>query len=80
MLLKVLITLILILYLFYKVSGFLFKVVFGGLRNDPAQFRRSQQKSKKAPGSNLNIDRIPHENKSKSTFKGGEYVDFEEVD
>lgn len=78
MLLKVLITLILILYLFYKVSGFLFKIVFGGLRNDPSQFRRSQQR--RAPDSNLNIDSIPSQKKDRNSFKGGEYVDFEEVD
>jgi hypothetical protein len=40
----------------------------------------SQQK--KAAGSNLNIDYIPGKNKSEENgknFKGGDYVDFEEI-
>lgn len=76
---KFLIILILIIYTFYKVAGFFFRLVFGNLRSDPGSFKRRPQPHK-APNSNLNIDKIPVEpSKAKTDFRGGEYVDFEEV-
>lgn len=79
--LKFLIILVLILYVFYKTAGFLFRLVFGNLRSDPGHFNnRNHQQSRKAPGTNLNIDKVPQgQAKKDGTFKGGEYVDFEEV-
>ena len=78
---KFLIILVLIIYVFYKTAGFLFKMVFGSLRSDPGQFQgRRRQSTRKAPGSNLNIDKVPRDQKSKKPgYDGGEYVDFEEV-
>ena len=78
---KFLLILILIIYVFYKSAGFLFKLVFGNLRSDPGSFQQRQQHySKKAPNSNLNIDNVPqHKTNNKSGFDGGEYVDYEEV-
>jgi len=81
MILKFLFILILIIYVFYKTAGFLFRIVFGNLRSDPGSFQhRRQSYSKKAPDSNLSIDTIPQEKSNKNSgYKGGEYVDFEEV-
>ena len=78
---KFLLILILLIYVFYKSAGFLFKLVFGNLRSDPGSFQQRQQHySKKAPNSNLNIDNVPqHKTNNKSGFDGGEYVDYEEV-
>ena len=78
---KFLLILILLIYVFYKTAGFLFKIVFGNLRSDPGSFQQRQQHySKKAPNSNLNIDNVPqHKTNNKSGFDGGEYVDYEEV-
>ena len=79
-LIKFLLILILAIYTFYKVAGFLFRIVFGNLKSDPGGFRQSRQSTKKAPDSNLNIDKVPHpETGSKPGYQGGEYVDFEEV-
>lgn len=79
--LKFLIILVLIVYVFFKTAGFVFRLVFGNLRNEGGNFQNSgQHYSKRAPGSNLNIDKVPHPvSKKKSTYKGGEYVDYEEV-
>ncbi|GAB4234101.1 MAG: hypothetical protein Tsb0034_07620 [Ekhidna sp.] len=79
--LKFLIILILIIYVFYKTAGFLFRMVFGSMRNDPGQFRKENKNtSRRAPGSNLSIDNVPGKSKGKkSSYEGGEYVDFEEV-
>ncbi|MBC6401672.1 MAG: hypothetical protein GDA51_06805 [Ekhidna sp.] len=78
--LKVLLILILIIYVFYKTAGFLFRLIFGPLRTDSGSFQRRGQYSKKAPNSKLNIDKIPEQRTEKSTgYKGGDYIDFEEV-
>lgn len=77
--LKVLIVLVLVIYVFYKTAGFLFRLVFGPLRTDPGRFRQRQY-SKKAPNSNLHIDKIPQKRTGRnSDYEGGDYVDFEEV-
>ncbi len=79
--LKFLLILVLIIYVFYKTAGFLFRMVFGGLKSDPGQFQNQQRRySKKAPNSNLNIDKVPNNSeKHNQNFDGGDYVDYEEV-
>ena len=50
--------------------------------NNRDQFGGQQyyQKSRKARGSDLNIDNVPNKKSKKgNTFNGGEYVDYEEV-
>ena len=77
---KFLLVLVLLIYVFYKTAGFLFRIVFGNLRSDPGGYQQRRQYTKKAPNSNLNIDNVPHPpTKDKPGYDGGEYVDFEEV-
>jgi hypothetical protein len=46
---------------------------------DPTQ-RNFNNQSQKKSGSDINIDYVPKDKKAgNSTFKGGEYVDYEEV-
>ena len=80
-LLRYLLILVLIIYVFYKGSRFLYRLVFGELRNDPRNFQgRQPNYSRKAPDSNLNIDNVPRQgSNSNSGYEGGEYVDYEEV-
>ena len=79
--LKILIILVLIIYVFYKTAGFLFRLVFGSLRQDPGRFQGEHKSyAKRAPGSNLNIDKVPDKNARRGgSYEGGEYVDYEEV-
>ena len=80
--LKILVILILIGYVFYKVTSFLFSGFFKGFtRNQEFQGRQSQYRtSRKAPNSNVNIDSMPNGKSGKSKgYGGGEYVDYEEV-
>jgi hypothetical protein len=38
------------------------------------------EKDKRRPlNSNLNVDNVPPKEKKKSDFKGGDYVDYEEI-
>lgn len=81
MLLKVLIVLILIGYIFNKVVSFIFR---GSVKNfsDRNQYnnQRYTRNTRKVPNSNLNIDNIPNRSsKKRGGFGGGEYVDYEEV-
>lgn len=74
---KFLLIVFLISYVIYKVGGFFFKILtLGGM----SQRQQRNQPPKRPPGTNLNVDHAPGQQKSdKSDFKGGEYVDFEEV-
>lgn len=81
---KFLLILALFCYLIYRVGGFLFRMFFIGAQQSQQrnqyQGNYSNSQSRKAPDSNLNIDHIPHKDKKDpKDFKGGEYVDFEEV-
>ena len=83
---KVLLITFLIGYIFFKVGGFLFRIFLGRLgakyasQNGRQQYtNQSQQKKKTADG--INIEFVPEDKnkRSASNFKGGEYVDYEEL-
>ncbi len=82
MFLKLILILTLVSYLFVKVGGYLFGLLFRGAQefNKGYNTGQEQNSSRKAPNSNLSIDHIPQKGKDgKQDFGGGEYVDFEEV-
>ncbi len=58
------------------------KSVLRSAQNQQREHYQNQHSSnhKKAPNSNLNIEYVPKENRDhNSNFKGGDYVDYEEV-
>jgi len=57
-------------YVLYKM-GF-FKSLSSGY-NEKDQYRRP-------PNSKVNVDSAPSKEKKRSTFKGGDYVDYEEIE
>jgi hypothetical protein len=65
-------------YVFFKGLGFFFKTIVGGQSmNRPGQDGSTQRKT---TNGNVSVDFKPDDNKnSKKDFKGGEYVDFEEI-
>ncbi len=69
--LRFLIILGLIAYVLYKVGSLFFRA---GAKSQ--QFRNPDQH--KPVDSNINVNATPQEKKA-SSFKGGEYVDYEEV-
>jgi len=77
--LKFLAILFIISYLTYKVGGYLMRALYVALGQDPSQ-RNSHRKSKPNMDGKVSIDYVPQNKKGgKSDFKGGEYVDYEEV-
>jgi len=74
-----LLAIILLFVLFLRGIGFVIRLLVGGASRPNQQFHRTQ--SKRPSGSNINVDYAPKsEQKSSRKFKGGEYVDFEDVD
>ncbi len=79
--LKILIILVLIGYVFYKATSFLFNGLFRGfVKNDGYSNQQSHSRTRKARGGNVNIDSVPKNKSEKDMgYEGGEYVDYEEV-
>ena len=85
--LKFLIVMVLVIYLMWKIGQFLFKVLIIGAGGQAAyrqqqEYRKHQASAKHQNNKeNISIDYIPENGKHGGTdhFKGGEYVDYEEV-
>ena len=80
--LKFLIIVVLVGYIFYKVGGLIFRTLFGTLNNGHYQrgnFQDRQQHNQRPKGGNVNIDYVPDDKKNRKNFDGGEYVDYEEL-
>ena len=70
---------IVLIVLFLRSIGFLLRFLFGGVAGKATKdFRESR--GRKAPGGNVNIEYDPKDQKKKNKgYKGGDYVDYEEV-
>lgn len=84
---KFLIITFLILYLIFKFGGFLLRIFFNNIGNRVHQKFAEQGMNgttytkTKPKGSNVEVEFAANQNgqKSKTEFKGGDYVDYEEV-
>ena len=65
--LRLLLIFSLIFYVLYK---------FGFFR---AFSEETRQQNRRPPNSNVDVDSAPQKEKKRSGFKGGEYVDYEEI-
>ena len=77
-----LLALILVFVLFLRSIGFVLRLLFGsGLAGRTSrEFRKEQGRSKRPTGGNVDINYDPKkEDKKSKGFKGGDYVDYEEV-
>jgi hypothetical protein len=69
-------------YFFFRSVGHVVRALFGGgstTRTQPTSSYGHQQKRRSSEG--LHVDSVPNPNqgKKKEDFKGGDYVDYEEV-
>jgi hypothetical protein len=71
---RLLLILTLVVYLLYKLG--LFRVFVGSVKQG---YRDPESVNRKPSGDNVHIDSAPAKDKPKSDYKGGEYVDYEEV-
>lgn len=72
--LRLLIIFILIGYLLYKL-GFFRVYVHSNMRDREP----NRDFNRRPPDGNVNIDSVPQKEKKQSEYKGGEYIDYEEV-
>ena len=70
---RILLIVTLLFYLLYKLG--LFRVFVGSVNDG---YREQGNINRRPPDSNVDIDNAP-KTKPKSDFKGGEYVDYEEI-
>ena len=76
---KFLLIAFLFFFVLFKVGGFFLRLLLGGFSTD-RNHQTSTHSTRKPKDGNVHIDHIPNDNKKKSgDFKGGEYVDYEEV-
>jgi predicted porin len=68
---KFLITLALIAYVFYKIGGFFFRA--------GAAFQNRNYPPPRDPQANVNAKASAKKEKRNGTIKGGDYIDYEEV-
>jgi len=69
-------------YILSKIGGFVFRRLFGAAAQQAQQQQQQQQRAqtKKPSDGNVHIDYVPKkEDKPSKNFKGGDFVDFEEV-
>ncbi len=84
MLLKFILITLIIIFIIVKIGGMIFRTMFwmlgarAGQRNPS---RASQQQRPSKGFGDIEIEYIPENNgkKRKADFKGGEYIDYEEV-
>jgi len=72
-----------LLYFFFKSVGHVMRLVFGGGAQNRTQqnnpYTRAQQQQR-TTREGLHVDSMPNKEKQKKDFKGGDYVDYEEVE
>jgi len=74
---KVLLLIFVFFFVLFRIGGFFLRLIFGRMQTRQNQnFNRSSHQ-KPADG-NVHIDHIPKEKESKN-YKGGDYIDYEEV-
>jgi anionic cell wall polymer biosynthesis LytR-Cps2A-Psr (LCP) family protein len=81
---KFLLIIFFVIYLFVKIGGFIMRTLFSGFVKNQQNAQQNQNTQYKKPSDgNVNIEYIPGSDKNKTTnkegFKGGDYVDYEEV-
>jgi hypothetical protein len=81
---KFIIIMFLVGFILYKTLGFIFSLLGGGQAAGKTRGYTQQHYHKPPPpppNGNVHVDYVPDkERKDEGKFKGGEYVDFEEVD
>lgn len=75
------IAILFLLYFFLRSVGHVVRMIFGGGATTRAQNPNVNQQRRRATRDGLHVDSMPNNQKSKKTdFKGGDYVEYEEVD
>ncbi|MDH5476529.1 MAG: hypothetical protein OEX22_12605 [Cyclobacteriaceae bacterium] len=63
-------------FIIFRIGGFFMRLFFGGIQTRQQQATHRNSKQKYDDG-NIHIDHIP--DTKKEDFKGGDYIDYEEL-
>jgi hypothetical protein len=78
--LKIIVTVFLIIAFVPAVRRFLFWLIVGrSMVNEQKKYAQNQQQANQRREGDINVDYVPKNTKG-SNYKGGEYIDYEEVD
>ncbi len=74
------IAILFLLYFFFRSVGHVVRLIFGGGGTTRAQNPYANQQRRRTTREGLHVDSAPNNKKSRKTdFRGGDYVDYEEV-
>ncbi|MGK7391353.1 MAG: DUF4834 family protein [Candidatus Cyclobacteriaceae bacterium M2_1C_046] len=83
MILKFLIISFILFYIIFKLFGFFFKILLRGSAQQQQYHYGNNNHQKKPSDGNVTIDYIPKDRKNQKkapvNYKGGDYIDYEEV-
>ncbi len=69
-----------LLYFFFRSVGYVIRLILGGSAQARTQNPYSRQGQQRTKREGLHVDSAPNHQKQKKDFKGGDYVDYEEVE
>jgi uncharacterized protein DUF4834 len=69
-----------LLYFFFRSVGHVVRLIFGGGATTRTQNPNTGQQRRRTTRDGLHVDSMPNQQKKKKDFKGGDYVDYEEVE
>ena len=79
--LKLIFIFIIAYYLIKKVGGFFFQTMVSGQQQQGRQQKTYSKQTNQRPEGSIRVDTNPNQGKKNTEdFKGGDYVDFEEID
>lgn len=76
-----LIAILVLIYFFFRSIGYVIRLLLGGgMAAKNQNPYTGHQHRKKQTSDGLHIDNMPKDGKQRKEFRGGDYVDYEEVD
>ncbi len=66
-------------FLLFKFGKYLFRFLYLIAGGPPSAHTKSNGRSSRSKDGNIHIDKVPKNQPGKKDFKGGEYVDYEEL-
>lgn len=74
------IAILFLLYFFFRSVGHVVRVIFGGGATTRTQNPYTNQQRSRTTRDGLHVDSMPKSKNKKPDFKGGDYVEYEEVE
>lgn len=79
-LIRIILIFAIVYYLIKKVGGFFYRTVAGSSGQNQGNASRQRYSSHQKREGEIRVEKAPNNKKPATNFKGGEYVDFEEVE